>query len=233
MSSFNAKLFINDEVRNILNVNQAYKQVTDITGRPEGKPYGASLFIAIESTKNDDFFYHNMFSPSNKVKGEVVFYKRDGFSILFKMEFANAYILGLNEEFDAYDSNPLHMNLEIGWGIMKMKGILHQERWNPDNPFEEVETTVLEEREPAFLGYYFEDENEERIEQEEIEIDKEIYLVIETENADGDSITIDLDDDNLDYKYNGKILENDIIKGITITGEQTKVKLIAIEEQKK
>jgi len=35
MASFKAKLFINDEERNVLNVEQTFKQVSDITFLPK------------------------------------------------------------------------------------------------------------------------------------------------------------------------------------------------------
>jgi len=118
--SFLAKLFINDEVRNILNAKQAYSQIADANGRPLSKPFGQKLEFAIESTGDDSFFYENMFSPTNKCQGEIVFYKRDGISTLFKMEFANAQILNLQESFNAINNLPLQMNIAIGWGKRKL-----------------------------------------------------------------------------------------------------------------
>ena len=44
-------------------------------------------------------------------------------------------------------------------------------------------------------------------------------------------MTIDLDDKSLDYEYNGKRLENDIIRNISITGDQTKLKLKAVKQE--
>ena len=52
--------------------------MVDVNGRPTGKPYGDFLYLSIESTGSDSFFYHNMFSPTNIIRGEIIFYKRDG-----------------------------------------------------------------------------------------------------------------------------------------------------------
>jgi len=53
--SFLAKLFINDEVRTVLNANQIYSRYADYNGRPITKPIGHQLNFSIESTSNDSF----------------------------------------------------------------------------------------------------------------------------------------------------------------------------------
>jgi len=133
--SFLAKLFINDEERNLLNASQIYSRFADLNGKPITKPTGGKLKFAMESTRDDSFFYENMFSPTRKCEGEIVFYKRDGFSTLFKIEFANAQILNLSEHFDSINNLPLYIDIEIGWGIMKVRGLVFEEKWNPSNPF--------------------------------------------------------------------------------------------------
>lgn len=232
MSSFKAKLFIDGQQRNLLYVSQTFSQYYDVTGRPTTKPIGNSLYFTIESTGNDSYFYHNMFSPSNKVNGEIVFYKRDGFSTLYKIEFAEAHIIGLQENFDHNDNLPLHMSLEIGWSAMRIKGITVKEYWNVSDPWKKVEKTKLEEKTPNLLGYSFEDEDGETIKQEKLKNNQKFYLVIQSENADGETVSINLDDDKLDFKYDGQIAKNDTLTGIPLTGDETRVELIAVRQGK-
>ncbi|WP_055448850.1 type VI secretion system tube protein TssD [Lacinutrix mariniflava] len=153
--SFKAVLIINDERRVILNASQFFSRYFDTNGKPTTKPIGGKLMFSIESTVEDSFFYENMFSPTDKCKGEIIFYKRDGLSVLFKIEFANAQILNLSEHFDAKNNLPLHMNIEIGWGIARIRGVVFEESWNPNNPFIEIEPTIREEEEEE------EEENDE------------------------------------------------------------------------
>ena len=227
--SFLAKLFINDEVRNILNAKQAYSRIADVNGRPSSRPLGHKLEFAIESTKDDSFFYESMFSPTHKCQGEIVFYKRDGISTLFKMEFANAQILDLSESFNAIDTLPLHMNIAIGWGIMKTKGVTHQEPWNPSNPFVEIEETTREEEEKEVTRYYITDTNGEEL--ETYNLGDTIILNIETLNRIGDIITISLEDKSHDFKYNGQILPNDTITDYTISNDLEQIELEVIAQQ--
>ena len=141
--SFKAKLFIEEEERNILNATQMYSRFADVNGRPTSKPVGQQLQFSIESTGDDSFFYNNMFSQTSKCRGKIIFYRRDGFSTLFKIEFANAQILQLSEQFNAVNDKPLHMTISIGWGIMKMRDVIHEKTWNPNNPFIEIAPTQI------------------------------------------------------------------------------------------
>ena len=227
--SFLAKLFIEDEVRNILNVNQVYSRIADVNGRPITKAVGHKLEFAIESTIDDSFFYESMFSQTSQCEGEIVFYKRDGISTLFKMEFANAQILNLTESFNAIDSLPLHINISIGWGIMKMKGVIHQEPWNPNNPFIEIEETTRQEEEIEDKYELITDTNGEEL--ETYNLGDTIILNIETLNRIGDTITISLEDKSHDFKYNGQILPNDTITDYTITNDLEQIELEVIAQQ--
>jgi len=228
--SFLAKLYINDEERNILNASQVYSRFYDVNGRPTSKPVGWQLNFSIESTRDDSFFYENMLSPTNKCQGEIIFYKRDGLSQLFKMEFANAQILSLSEEFNAIGEIPLHMTISVGWGIMKTRDVIHEETWNPYNPFIEIEETVISEDEPEIVGYHIEDLEGNTIDKEEIEVDEEIVLVIESHNAIGETFEIDLDDSKLDYEYNGLKLEDDKLE-IQIDEDIVNIPLKAILQE--
>ncbi|WP_054851805.1 type VI secretion system tube protein TssD [Olleya sp. ITB9] len=227
--SFLAKLFIDNQVRNILNVNQVYSKLADINGRPVSRTMGHKLEFAIESTSDDTFFYESMFSATSKCQGEIVFYKRDGISTMFKMEFANAQILDLQESFNASNNLPLHMNIAIGWGIMKMRGVIHQEPWNPNNPFVEIEPTTRQEEEKEVTRYFVTDV--EGNELDEYKTGEKIILNIETKNRIGDSITISLNDKSHDFKYGGQILENDKLSNYVINNDLEQIELDVINIQ--
>ncbi len=230
--SFKAKLFIEEEDRNVLNASQMYSRFVDVNGRPTSKPVGGLLEFSIESTSNDSFFYNNMFSQTRQCKGEIIFYKRDGFSTLFKIEFANAQILSLNESFHAIDNQPLHMNISIGWGIMKMRGVIHEKTWNPNNPFEAIAPTVIsEEEEKEIVSYHITDT--EGNELEEYEAGDKIILNIETKNRVGDKLTIHLEDKTHDFKYNGELLKNDMLKDYVINNDLEEVELEVVNQSQK
>ncbi|WP_405206383.1 type VI secretion system tube protein TssD [Aquimarina sp. LLG6339-5] len=230
--AFQAKLFINDEERNVIDSTFLYQQLMDSNGRPKTTIQDGKINVLIESTKNDELFYDWMFSTHTMYNGYVRFFKRDGFSKLFDFEFANCHCVHLEEKFNAEGNSPLKMELVLSPGIQKVRGQIFEKNWNPSNPFTNATPiTQREEKEPEFLGYHFEDKEGEVLEKDEIEVDDEIYLVIETQDAAGESITIDLDDKSLDYEYQGNRLENDVIRNVSITGDQTRVKLKAIKQE--
>ena len=229
--SFKATLFFGGQERTILNANQMYQRFADVNGRPTSEPIGTPLEFSIESTRNDSFFYQNMFSPTMKCEGEIVFYRRDGLSTLFKIEFANAQIIDLSEHFNAVGNQPLSMNIVIGWGIIKMRNIVYEQTWNPNNPFENAAApTVINNEEPEVIDCYYTDL--EGNEDTELEIGTEVFLVVKTENMVGETTDFDLSNNKKDFEYNGKILEDDMLIDFTITSDLQKVKLKIITPQK-
>jgi hypothetical protein len=84
--------------------------------------------------------------------------------------------------------------------------------------------------EPKLVEYHFENKKGEVIKEKDIKINQEIELVITTENANGTTIKINLNNSRLDFKHNGEILENDILKGVKINDEETRVPLTAIKQ---
>ncbi|WP_346882976.1 type VI secretion system tube protein TssD [uncultured Algibacter sp.] len=223
--SFLAKLNIDDQERNILSAKQVFSRFVDLNGRPTGKPFGKTLNFSIESTGHDSFFYNNMLSPTNKCQGDIVFYKRDGFSVLFKIEFANAQILSLSEEFEAIGNTPLRMNISIGWGIIKMRDVIHQETWNPNNPFIEVKETVRqEEKEGEIVEIYFENEIGKKTTR--LRKNKKVFLLIKSIDMVGKSIDVDLSDTNFNFEYKTKILQNSQLLNQKVTSDLMKFELI-------
>jgi len=71
--------------------------------------------------------------------------------------------------------------------------------------------------------------NGQRISQDELEPEMEIYLCVETENASNQTHTINLNDPRIDYEYEGQMVENDVLKDISIIGNTTRIKLKTVE----
>ncbi len=227
--SFLAKIFISGEERMILDATQVYRKFSDPNGKASSSAFGSTLDFSIESTADDSFFYQKMFSPSTSFDGEIVFYRRDGISTLFRIEFANAYVTRLQEIFNATNNSPLHMRLSISWGIVRMKGVIHEEYWNPNNPFIEIEPTEINNLEPEIIRYHIEDIDNNTIDKEEINIGDEIYLVIESSNAIGKSFIINLEDRKLDYEHENRSLKNDKLT-VNITDDIQRIHLKAIKQ---
>jgi len=112
---------------------------------------------------------------------------------------------------------------------MKMRNVIHEKTWNPNNPFEEITPTVIsQEEEKEIVAYHITDTDGNEL--EEYETGDKIILNIETKNRIGDSLTIHLEDKTHDFKYNGKLLENDMLKDYVVNSDMEKVELEVINE---
>ncbi|MEL0650820.1 type VI secretion system tube protein TssD [Algibacter sp. TI.3.09] len=222
--SFKAKLYIEGQERNLLNSVLVYSQIADYNGRPTQLPVSEPLQLAFESTKDDELFYNYMFHPDRMFKGYIRFFKRDGFQKDFDIEFANAHIINLYEHFSSTGDDPMYMHIIISYGISRVKGTIHEKKWNPSNPFEEVEETATQEEETSILDLYYENSEGEQI--SKLRKNKTVFLVINTNGMVGKSIDLDLSDSDFNFEYNGELLENDQLLGLEVTADTMKVELI-------
>ncbi len=232
--AFVAKLFMNDQERNVLDSTFLYQQLIDSNGRPKTSIQDGKIRIFIESSKNDELFYDWMFSTHTMYQGYVRFYKRDGYSKLFDFEFANCHCIYLEEKFSAEGNDPLKMELVLSPGIQKVRGQIFEKNWNPSNPFgNAVPVTEREENlEPEIEDMYYTDMNGEKIPDDELQSGTAVYLVLKTKNGVGKDVDIDLDDNQNDFKYNGEVLINDVIEDLTIKSDTQKIKLEIISQKK-
>lgn len=125
------------------------------------------------------------------------------------------------------------MELTLSPGIQRVRDQIFEKLWNPNNPFiASAPITERDDSEPEMLESYYEDKKGNRIPDHKIKIGTEVYLVIKTKNAIGKSISIDLADNSRDFEYNGEVLENDILEGITIKSDMQRVSLKVVPQQK-
>jgi len=61
---------------------------------------------------------------------------------------------------------------------------------------------------------------------------QKVFLIIKTQKIIGTKINIDLSDTNMDFEYNGKILEGSTFKNLKITDDIMKIKLITHKRSK-
>jgi peptidoglycan hydrolase-like protein with peptidoglycan-binding domain len=61
---------------------------------------------------------------------------------------------------------------------------------------------------------------------------QQILLIVETSNMVGKKVEIDLSDAKFDFEYDGKVLENDVLKDFEITADKMEIKLKSIPGKK-
>ncbi|MBW1297000.1 type VI secretion system tube protein TssD [Aquimarina litoralis] len=205
--AFQAKLFINDEERNVLNSAFLYQQLVDANGRPQTTIQNGKIHLLLESTKNDELFYDWMFSTHTTYNGYVRFYKRDGFSKLFDFEFGNCHCVQLDEKFSAEGNDPLKMEVLLSPGIQRVRGQIFEKNWNPSNPFAEAAPVTEREEEkeedpPKIIEMKWLDEDEST-EIKETNNLKKVFLYAKVKNIEeGEELKITLEDGDGDSSNN-------------------------------
>jgi len=238
-----AKLFILRQEIDLLWTDMDYARTTKSDGKPISEVLGGHITMAFEASHKTDVLTRWMtknseddtFRESDLMEeGEIRFFDEDHEEAPIRTyKFSDAYPYHYEEVFDAQSDEQFTIIMSISPAVQDYGSQLVKD-WNvsylpPSDPGP-GESQEEEKTEPKFLGYHFENDKGEKIEQDAIRIDDVIYLIVETENADGEKITLSLDDDKLDYKHNGKVLENDTIKGVSVTGDRTKIKLTAVAQ---
>ena len=238
-----AKLFILELEIELLWTDMTYyrdikkngKPATDVT---DGKitlcfatQKGTNTILPWLTTESEDDTWEEV---DKMEKGKICFYD-NGFDYppTRTYAFSDAHLVFFKETFITDGEKPMQTTITISAAIQNF-GADHIKLWNVSwvPPSEDAPYQPEEKKgDPTFIEYHFENANGEKIEQEKIKIDDVIHLIIKTENAEGEKITIDLDDDDLDYKHNGKVLKNDVLNGVSVTGTITKIKLTAVAQE--
>ncbi|MDE1206023.1 type VI secretion system tube protein TssD [Tenacibaculum larymnensis] len=252
-----AKLFVCGEERELISTSLNYIRLTDWNGKPTSALMGGTFTVTYESQMYDDTFIEwgiadraenkKIDYPANLYllrDGKVVFYEDDFDGVeLFQYNFQDGTLINYHEVFNNQEG--MYVTLTISPAMQDYRFFKNSTDWRRKSrtryikpwqesfipPIKDTPYKAKEDVMPRFKRYFFENKNGERIQQDDIEINEKVILVIETENAEGETVTIDLKDDSLNYKYQDKVLENDILKRVSITGKQTKLELIATEEK--
>lgn len=149
-----------------------------------------------------------------------------------KLYFYDCHLVNWNNYFSSTGNQPMSETLQItAAGIKDSNSTAeYSAYWRVTFEQNNVETTTIEEAEPRLIEYHFENKKGEVIEEKNIKPNQEIELVIITEDAQNTKMKIDLNNSRLNFIHNGEIVENDILRGVKIYDEETRVPLTAIKQ---
>lgn len=224
-----SKLHIDDYTFNILRYHWSFHQDADVTGRPCARPQGGLIQIVIETTK-DPIFTEWAVSDNMLKNVKIVQSPATLTSKSRTIEFYDMHCVEVNDNFNGVDNQPMTTTITLSPAIISVNGVKMMEKyWKvTDLDNKQTETTKLD-NEPNLIGYYITDVNGEQT--KEYDVGDTIILNIETENCLGKTITINLEDKTHDFKHNGIILKNDILKDYIIRNNLEKIELKVIEQE--
>ncbi len=235
--SFLAKLFLDNTERQILNADILVRQTTDWLGRPDSMPQGGLINVKVAST-HETLFWEWMVSPIMMKNGYIRFYKHDGMSKLFDLEFWDCYCVDYYEFFDDSSNEPLELNLTFSPGVIRLKNTVFEKNWRITNLSQIAGQAVSinemlakeeeeEKGEPSLDRLYF-------VDMEGNELDElfpgKVKMVIESTNAIGETVTFNLFDPVYNYVYDGKELKDDILSGYEIKSDVDEIELFVKTE---
>lgn len=127
--SFKSRLEIEGKEYNIVDTVYGFTQNTDQSNKPVGIPRGGRIKLVIESHGETDFLSW-MISSTQTKKGKIVFYKPDEFmSILFSIQFEDAYCVDFSEHFSADDKIPMLITITITARKLDFGNVTYENKW--------------------------------------------------------------------------------------------------------
>lgn len=224
----NAYLYIEDFKFPIHHFSFNFNQPKGFNSKPSGRPELKSFIVDVEEIKNS--FIREWIATGTIMKnGYIGIQDFSNTRVLFKWEFANAYAVNQAMMYSHDSNSPVISRIAISPGIIRInRELIHETTWNPNNPFEDREVTTREEvEEPDVISCQYLDMEGNPI--DDLYEDK-VLLEVKTENCVGKLVNIDLSDDEFDFMYLGKRLENDLLENLKITADVQRVELEVIEE---
>ena len=222
-----AKLYFDGGERTLLSYKFQANKSLGSNGRPtflKEMVFNVSFYPG----KGDEFFYRWVLNKSEEPQRvKIVLYDIVWKRVVEQHEIIYSTGVQFNSEFDHQLGTINRLKIpaltlitnEIYYTDIRFGGYLTRE----------IERQKKKQQTPEIVGYYFQDMNGQRISQDELEPEMEIYLCIETENASNQTLTINLNDPRIDYEYEGQMVENDVLKDISISGNTTRIKLKTVE----
>ncbi len=187
--SFIAKLFIEEEERLLLNTSVLFHQIVDWNGKAGHLTRGGLIDLEVQSTEDDDLFYDWLITDKTSKEGLIRFYKRDGLSTLFELEFANCYCVNLLTFFSNSGNEPMMLKMTLSPGIQRFKDCIHEKPWNPDNPFKgktdppKPKPPIEEDKDPVISEVIWQNDKEEEL--KEATYGVEVNLFVKIKNPKG------------------------------------------------
>ncbi|PKV51715.1 hypothetical protein ATE84_3813 [Aquimarina sp. MAR_2010_214] len=227
-----AKLYANGRVYKVLRSKQGIKQCSDETGRPTSRPFHTGLLVVIEATQDTSFF-EKAIHPTQKTQEIILEYTSHvSGGRTRSIRFVDCYVTLDHTEFKANGREPLTETILItaaGIEDSHSQGKYTTSRRETAFLSEEIPVMVREEQENLIIeSGHFEDEKGNKIDEK---YNGKAFLVLKTKNGSGKTVDINLSNKKHDFRYNGKILEDDLFPDIPIRGDITKIELEIIEEQ--
>ena len=226
-----AKLYVEDKEINILDFKFRFTRSVDEHGKPMGKPNGTIFEIIFETTSDQSFMSWAVATDMTK-HVKIVVSPVTATSKSRIIELYDVHCVYFRNNFNAQNGEPMTTLIHLTPAIMIDDGykVLDHYWKKTDLSMNNVAPTVIkQDEELEIISLHFEDADKKKINEIEEGI---LYLVVETQNGIGKKIDIDLSNQLHNFKYEGKVLSNDILKNVSITKDIMHIELeVVVDEE--
>ena len=227
--SIQSKLHVDGNVYIIKRFNYGIVQQTGVDGMPCTRPQQTGIHLTIDLVKDELF---DEWSIAEKMTKQIEIHMEHtilGQGRTRVLKCFDCYLLGFETDYVAYSNESATYNLYITAGGIEPSWStgVYSENWRVTFPSDEAPMVIEEELEPEIISCRYTDLNGNEI--NELYEDT-LILEVHTKNCVGKLVDIDLSDDEYDFSYHGKYLENDLLEDLKITSDVQKVELEVFEE---
>ncbi|PKQ60143.1 hypothetical protein BZG01_21285, partial [Labilibaculum manganireducens] len=205
-------------------------QKINTNGTASTQPLGGLFNIEVESPKNTHLYAWGASNLDMKYV-KLVFSPVTLASKSRTIELYDTLCIRHHDYFHSEGKDPMISVIQLSPAIIVQDGqTMVEKNWKvSDLSRQNVEPTAVPEN-PEILECFFEDEQGNAVSKPKK--NQTIFLVVKTKEMVGKGINIDLSDDNIDYEYNGSIVDNDLIQGLTVTADTMKIQLKTIKQRR-
>jgi hypothetical protein len=225
-----AKMYVDDQIINLIDFSISFSQRSDETGRPTSKSQLQTIWAVFQTTKDTSLYAWSITSFQLKEVTVILTAEMENGKSK-EYEFYDVACTFYKEEFNGVNSSPALTTIGMEAAIFKYQDFYHEKYWKVTDINNRVSTTIQEDQieEKKVIDYYITDLNNKRI--NKVLIGDKIVLNVFSRNMLGEMLNIKLDNQSVDFKYNGEILANDLLHNYRINSNLEKVELEAVKQE--
>ncbi len=126
--SFLAKLVLDSNEYNVLNLDYEVSQPIGRRNMPSDEPHLGLIQLTVESSNKSELFAWAM-APRSTKNGSIVFYRRDTKSSMKTLNFSDTFCVQFKEIFEAEGTVPMKIKLTLAPRVIECQGISREEEW--------------------------------------------------------------------------------------------------------
>ncbi|MEN7548369.1 type VI secretion system tube protein TssD [Rapidithrix thailandica] len=219
-----AKMYVEDKEINILDFKFRFTRSVDEHGKPMGKPNGTLFDITFETTSDQSFFAWSVgMDMVKKVKIVVSPVTQDSKSRVF--ELYDVHCVFFKNHFNGVNGEPMTTQIKLSPAILYDGGYKILEHYWKETDLSAQNTpvtTIAPEEELRLISAHYEDVDGKHLKAIE---NGTVYLVIETRDNIGKTLDLNLANEKHQFKHRGQLLQDDILRGVSITSDVLKIEL--------